>query len=77
MEKEKIEKYNLNQILGKVFIVIAVAFLIISVWGLYSSLNDLIRIWVGYKYAPIYRSFLNLAVVILAIYIIHLLVRKK
>ncbi|HID43939.1 MAG TPA: hypothetical protein EYP30_09270 [Archaeoglobaceae archaeon] len=75
--EEKVGKIELRDLLRNAFTVIAVIFLVISAWGLYSSLNELIRIWIDYKYAPVYRALLNLSVVILAIYIINLLVRKR
>ena len=77
MEEAEVKKFDLEDILKKIFIVLAVILLIISVWGVYTSLNELISIWIGYKYAPIYRTLLNLAVLILAIYVLNLLVRKK
>ncbi|RLI78582.1 hypothetical protein DRP05_06675 [Archaeoglobales archaeon] len=77
MEEAEVKKFDLEDILKKIFIVLAVILLVISVWGVYTSLNELISIWIGYKYAPIYRTLLNLAVLILAIYVLNLLVRKK
>lgn len=77
MEETEVKKFDLEDILKKIFIVLAVILLIISVWGVYTSLNELISIWIGYKYAPIYKTLLNLAVLILAIYVLNLLVRKK
>ena len=78
MEEEKrIEKYSLEDILKKILLGIAVVFVILSAWGVYSALNDFIRIWIGYKFAPIYKALLNLAVLILALYVINLLVRGR
>jgi hypothetical protein len=75
--EEKIKEISTRDVLIKIFIAITVIFLIFSVWGLYTSLNDLINLWIGYKYAPVYRALLNLAVLILAIYVINLLVKRK
>ena len=76
MEKMKAtEKYSVEDILKKIFLGIAMVFLILSAWGVYSALNDVIRIWINYKLAPIYKALLNLAVLILAIYVINLLVK--
>ncbi|RLI73567.1 hypothetical protein DRO97_07245 [Archaeoglobales archaeon] len=77
MEETKVKKFDLEDTLKKIFIILAVILLIISVWGVYTSLNELISIWIGYKYAPIYRTLLNLAVLVLAIYVLNLLVRKR
>ena len=77
MEETKVKKFDLEDILRKIFIILAVILLTISVWGVYTSLNELISIWIGYKYAPIYRTLLNLAVLVLAIYVLNLLVRKR
>ncbi|HIH69328.1 hypothetical protein [Methermicoccus shengliensis] len=77
MEETKMKKFELEDVLKKIFIALSVILLIFSVWGLYSSLNELIRIWIGYKYAPIYRTLLNLAILILAIYVLNLLAKGK
>jgi len=77
MEETKIKKFELEDVLKKIFIALTVILLIFSVWGLYSSLNELIYMWIGYKYAPIYRALLNLAILILAIYVLNLLVKGK
>lgn len=77
MEEKMMEKYSLEDILKKIFLGIAVIFLALSAWGVYSALNDVIRIWIGYKFAPIYKALLNLAVLILAICVINLLVKGR
>lgn len=76
-EKEKVMKFDVEDALRKIFVAIALIMLIVATWGLYSSLNDLIRIWIGYKYAPLYRALLNLAVLAIAIYVLNLLVRGR
>jgi len=73
--KATAEKYTLEDILKKIFLGIAIVFLILSAWGVYTALNDVIRIWINYKLAPVYKALLNLAVLILAIYVINLLVK--
>ncbi len=70
------KKIELEDFLRKVFVAIALIFLVIAVWGLYSSLNELVRIWIDYKYVPIYSALINLAVIVIAIYVISLFVKK-
>jgi hypothetical protein len=77
-EQEEVkERFNIEDLLKKIFIAVAVILLLISIFGLYTSLNELISIWIGYKFAPIYRALLNLAVLILAIYVLNLLIKGK
>ncbi len=76
-DEKKVTEFNIEDVLRKVFIAFVVLLLIIAVWGLYSSLNELIRIWVNYKYAPLYRTMLNLGVLVIALYVLNLLVRKE
>ncbi len=76
MEKEK-SGISFENGVKKIVTIVVLVLLVISVWGAYSALNDLISIWVYYKYAPIYRAFLNLSVLILAIYVLRLLIVKK
>ncbi len=77
-EQEEVkERFGIEDTLKKVFIAVAVILLLISIFGLYTSLNELISIWIGYKFAPVYRALLNLAVLILAIYVLNLLIKGK
>lgn len=73
----KVEKSSFEEIIRKLLVVIVLVLLVVSVWGLYASLNHLIDVWIGYRYAPIYKSLLNLAVLILAIYVLNILLRRK
>lgn len=76
-DENKITEFNIEDVLRKVFIAFVVILLMIAVWGLYSSLNDLIRIWVDYKYAPLYRTMLNLGVLVITLYVLNMLVRRE
>lgn len=76
LEKD-VEAFDFEDVLRKVLVAFAVIMLVVATWGLYSSLNDLIRIWIGYKYAPLYKALLNLAVIAIALYAINLLVRGR
>ncbi|MEM4155709.1 MAG: hypothetical protein QXQ38_03170 [Archaeoglobaceae archaeon] len=40
------------------------------------ALKEVISLWVGYKYAPIYRSMLNMAILVLSIYALTILLKK-
>ncbi|ADB58131.1 hypothetical protein [Archaeoglobus profundus] len=61
----------------KALIVLTIIVLAVAVFGLYLSLNAIIDIFIGYKYAPIYKALMNLAVVILAIYVLKLLLENE
>jgi len=71
------KKLSLEGTIRVILIVVVLVLLIISLVGLYTSLNQLISIWVGYKYAPIFRTLLNLAVLILTAYALTLLLKKR
>ncbi|AEA47861.1 hypothetical protein [Archaeoglobus veneficus] len=75
--ERNVKEFDFEDILRKVLIAFVVIMLAVATWGLYTSLNDLIRIWIGYKYAPLYRALLNLAVLAIAIYLLNLLVRGR
>ncbi len=70
-------RFELREVIRKIFIVLSLALLILSIAGLYMALNELISIWIGYKYAPIYRALLNLAVLVLAIYTLTQLIKHE
>ncbi len=70
-------RFEMREIIRKIFIVLSLALLILSIAGLYMALNELISIWIGYKYAPIYRALLNLAVLVLAIYTLTQLIKHE
>jgi len=57
-------------------VVVTLIVLIVSIAGLYISLNAVIDTWLGYKYSPIYKALLNLAVLVLAIYVLKMLLRE-
>jgi hypothetical protein len=60
----------------QVLVVVTLIVLIVSIAGLYISLNAVIDTWLGYKYSPIYKALLNLAVLVLAIYVLKMLLRE-
>lgn len=60
----------------KILIGVTVLILTISVFGLYIALSGVIGIWIPPKYSPIYHALMNLAVLIIAIYVLNVLVRK-
>jgi len=76
-EENRKVKTAFEDAIKKIVVIVVLVLLVISLWGVYSSLNDLIGIWVGYKYAPIYKTLLNLAVLILATYVLRLLIKKE
>lgn len=71
------KKIELEDLLRKIFVAIALIFLVIAAWGLYSSLNDFVRVWVDYKFVPIYEALINSVVLVIAIYVISLFVKKS
>jgi|Deesub1362A_J573_1020465.scaffolds.fasta_scaffold00099_75 hypothetical protein len=76
LEVKKSKDIDVADLLKKAFIVFVFFLLIVSVWGLYSSFNQLISIWIEYKYAPIYRVILNFAVVLVSLYTLQILLRE-
>ena len=79
MEEEEVKEvsgFKLEDVVRKIFIAISLILLIISILGLYMALNEVISVWIGYKYASIYRALLNTAVLVLSIYVLTLLLRK-
>jgi hypothetical protein len=71
------QKMTMEDIVRKLLIVVTLFMLLVSLWGLYTSLNSMIQIWVGYKYAPVYRVLLNLSVLVIAIYVLNVFLGKK
>jgi len=71
------KKIELEDLLRKIFVAIALIFLVIAAWGLYSSLNDFVRVWVDYMFVPIYKALINSVVLIISIYVISLFVKKS
>ncbi len=76
MEEKEVSRFKLEDIVRKIFIAISLILLIISILGLYMALNEVISVWIGYKYASIYRVLLNTAILVLSIYVLTLLLRK-
>jgi VanZ family protein len=66
-----------EDVVKKVLIIIALVMLIVSVAGLYMALNAVIDVFIGYKYAPIYKVLLNLAILVLAIYVLKILIYER
>jgi hypothetical protein len=77
LEEKTSQKYTIEDVLRKLFIAIAGILLLFSIWGIYTSLNDLINIWIDYKYAPLYKTLLNLAILILSLYVLTQLIKSK
>lgn len=75
-EEIKKSKFKLEDVIRKIFIAISLILLVISVIGLYTALNEVISVWIGYKYASIYRALLNAAILVMSVYILTLLLRK-
>lgn len=76
MAEKEITGFKLDEIVKKILIGLSLILLILSVFGLYMALNEVISLWVGYKYAPIYRSMLNIGVLLLSIYVLTILLKK-
>jgi uncharacterized membrane protein len=66
--KEGIKKYDIAELLKMGLMVFLFLMLVMGIWGLYSSLNQIISIWFNYKYAAIYRVILNIGVVVVVFY---------
>ncbi len=63
--KESLDEYFYK---GAFIIVMLIATL--SVLQLYLSLNNLINIWLSYKYQPIFQALFSIAVLAICIYIL-------
>lgn len=57
----------------KALTILTVIVLAVAVFGLYMSLNAVIDMFIYYKYAPIYKALMNLAVIVLAVYFLKVL----
>ncbi len=66
VSREKIEDYFY---LG-VFL-ITMLFAVMAVFGLYNSINDLIRIWFNYRYQPLFSALFSIAILAICIYLIR------
>ncbi len=62
---------EVKEVIKKTIPIISLILVIISICGLYFAFNELINIWISYKYAPIYRILLNLGILILAAYVLN------
>lgn len=68
---------DVRELLRKALLGLAVLFLAVAAWGVYSSANRFIDLWIGHRFAPVYHALLNLAVLVVALYVIRLLVRER
>ena len=59
---------SVEEVVKKALLAITIILIAIAILGLYISLNQLIDVWVSYKYAPLYRILLNSAVLLIAAY---------
>ncbi len=57
----------------KVLIALTLIVLAVAVFGLYMSINTIIDMFIYYKYAPIYKALMNIAIIVLAIYVLKIL----
>lgn len=48
----------------------------VAVFGLYMALNSIIDYFIYYRYAPIYKALMNLAVIVLSIYVLKILLHN-
>ncbi len=66
VSREKMEDYFYLGIF-----LIAMLFALISVFGLYSAINNLIATWFNYKYQPVFNALFSLSVLAISIYLIR------
>ena len=57
----------------KALTILTIIVLAVAVFGLYTSLNAIIDMFIYYKYAPIYKALMNVATIVLAIYFLKVL----
>jgi hypothetical protein len=72
VNREKIEEYFSIGIF-----VIAMLFTLIAIFGLYNSINNLIGMWLNYKYQPIFQALYSLSILAVCIYFIRERLIKK
>jgi hypothetical protein len=72
VNREKIEEYFSLGIFA-----IAMLFALIAIFGLYNSINNLIGIWLDYKYQPIFQALYSLSILAVCIYFIRERLIKK
>ena len=72
VNREKIEEYFSVGIF-----VIAMLFTLIAIFGLYTSINNLIGIWLNYRYQPIFQALYSLSILAVCIYFIRERLIKK
>lgn len=58
----------------KALTILTLIVLAVAVFGLYMSLNAIIDMFIYYKYAPIYKALMNVAVIVLAVYVLKILI---
>ena len=73
-EKEKERKYDITELLKNGLIAFLFIMLIVGVWGIYSSLNQIISIWFSYKYVAVYKTILNVGLVVVVLYFLTRLI---
>ncbi|KCZ71112.1 hypothetical protein ANME2D_03144 [Candidatus Methanoperedens nitroreducens] len=66
VHREKIEDYFYLGIF-----IIAMLFALIATVRLYTSIDELIRIWFDYRYRPIFQALFSLSVLAISIYLIR------
>ncbi len=65
-----------EEVVKKALLLISLSFLVVAIAGLYISANQLIDLWAGYRYAPLFKILLNLGVALVAVYAISTLLRR-
>ena len=73
-EKDKGRKYDLTELLRNGLMAFLFIMLIVGIWGIYSSLNQIISIWFSYKYAAIFKTLLNVGLVVVVLYFLTRLI---
>ncbi|MEA1985822.1 MAG: hypothetical protein U9N13_09280 [Euryarchaeota archaeon] len=71
-KKPKMEEY-----FKKGIFILAMMFLVVSSFQLYFSIDRILQTWFEYQYVPIFKSFYNLAVVGISLYIMRLYFVKR
>lgn len=76
-DEERGGEVGLEEVLRKGLMMVAALFLIFAAWGVYSSVNRLVEIWVDYRYAPLFQLFFNIGVGVVALYGLTRLARDR
>jgi hypothetical protein len=76
IEMKRYGRYEITELLKMGLTAFLFFMLVVGIWSLYSSLNQVISLWFNYKYAAIYRVILNVGVVVVVFFVLTRLIES-